>query len=664
MKAKAILVLSQLFLVCLPSLLGQNFSTEWGVIGDAEKQLTRYAKDPDASAVVLFDKGDSYFFYDNVEGYKIRFTRSKRIKILDNAGVDYAEVIVPFYVDESGRAEEVRNVVGVAYNLRDDGSLETGSLDPGSVFEIQYQDEYRAKKFTFPNVRAGTIVEYQYVLETPFLFNLPDWDFQDEIPTVYSEYTLRMIPFYEYAIRHQGYSRFSYTTSRVDSKKRVFGKTNPIEFQDLITIFIQRDVPAFKDESYITSVNDFIMRMDFQLAKINYPQGGTKEIMSTWDKLIDEYLKNDYFGKYLRKSNSFARSMLDDNSSVLTLDAAGKAKALIGMVKNACIWDGTYSKYTDLSAKEFQQIKEGNSAEINLLLVALLREAGLRADPVLVSTRQHGRIEKEYPFSTVFNHVVVRVGGDENAFLCDASAANIQYNRLPSNCLNGEGLVVHEGRVEWVSLTNDLRSADRKELTLSLDPEAYVLQAELSLEATEYDAYEYRSDYAQDEEEWKAYFLSNGFSRVDDLEFGENIDLEQPFRLKVSGSSPLDYLGGQIVLQPFLGFPPLENPLTQAKRSYPVDMTFAKERRLLSRITLPAGYQAVDLPPYAKHENDLMSFVLQVRRENENLEVEGSYVFKKAVYSPQEYVLLRYSIDKLIEAFNASVVLEKIDTKP
>ena len=64
--------------------------------------------------------------------------------------------------------------------------------------------------------------------------------------------------------------------------------------------------------------------------------------------------------------------------------------------------------------------KKGNSGDINLLLVALLRSAGLKAYPILVSERGHGKVDTTSSFLDQFSNVHAYVEIDEkNTFLME-----------------------------------------------------------------------------------------------------------------------------------------------------------------------------------------------------------------------------------------------------
>jgi len=68
----------------------QESQMQFGVISEYEQNLKSYKKDPKAEAVVIFDIGKSIFFDTDRGGYNIRFTRKKRIKILDKTGIKFS----------------------------------------------------------------------------------------------------------------------------------------------------------------------------------------------------------------------------------------------------------------------------------------------------------------------------------------------------------------------------------------------------------------------------------------------------------------------------------------------------------------------------------------------------------------------------------------------
>jgi hypothetical protein len=638
---------------------------EFGVINQAEINLTTYQPDPQAEAVVLFDIGDSRFI-DKLNGYDIQFTRIRRIKILSRAGIKYSEISIPVYND-NGKSETVTSIEAFSYNYNN-GKLEKTPLDQISVYNEKINNNWNVKKFAMPDIRQGTIIEYKYILESPFHFNLPDWEFQDRIPTVYSKYTVRMIPFYEYAFIVQGITKFDSQESHADKEKRSFGSVNELygknvgsgfEFQDMIHTYIMRNVPAFKDESYITSVSDYIMKMDFQLAKFYSPEGRSTEVISTWPLLIQEMLKADNFGKYQNSCERLAKNILEKELSITNKSEVEKCQAIINYVKSKYTWDGFSDKFTTKSPKDFINQKKGNPAEINLFMTALLNAAGITANPVVLSTRDHGKINLNYPFIDFFNYVVVLIKMDNQVSLADGAEFFTQYNRIPPKCINEKGLIISKEGENWISLDLQYNSIDQKTINLKIDPVTFNMTSSLIIQASEYDSYWYKKKFSNDTVKIKEYLLDKGIEKVLKISTMNYDQAEKPYIISCNGISEVERLDNKIIVSPFLKFAKQTNELTQSTRTYPVDFTYSRAEVYKTNVQIPSGYKVMTLPGPQNIDNDLVEIKLEYKEANGIISIEGSFKFKKAVYAPTEYTRLRDYINTIIKKFNEPLVLEK-----
>ncbi|MBA4321577.1 MAG: hypothetical protein C0408_02045 [Odoribacter sp.] len=667
MKMKKILFL--LLVICLVrvSLTAQEFSKEFRVIGQNEINLTKYSKDPEAEAVVLFDIGESRFI-DKSYGYDIEFTRTKRIKILSRPGIKYSEVSIPFYADGTGKTETVISVEAYSYNF-ENGQLVKNEVNPGSVFVEKIDNRWNTKKFVFPDVKSGTIIEFRYVLLTPFHFNLPDWEFQSRIPTVYSNYTARMIPFYEYVFIAQGITRFDYQNSAKDSKKRSFGAVNllygqnvgsGVEFQDMIHTYTMKNVPAFKDESYITSVSDYLMKMDFQLAKFYSPQGGETEIISTWSIMVQDLLKYENFGKYLKEIVKPAKKILETEINIANLDNLEKCRQIISYVKSAYGWDERSSVYASKSPKEFLNQKKGNSADINLFLIALLRSAGIDANPVIISTRDHGKIRIDYPFISFFNYVIVIINVDNHVFLTDGTEIFLPFNRIPPRCINERGLIINETKEGWVNLNLDFSSIDDKAVTMIINPETFKAKTTLTIQASDFDSFWYKKSFLNDSVKLKKHITEMGITETGKIKTHNYERTDRPYIIMCEGETEVEQLNNKIIVSPFLNFFPKENIFTQLSRSYPIDFTYANIEKYRCTIEIPLGYRVLSIPEGYKTGNELFEMSIDYKESDRVIEIATSYRFKKAVYQPAEYTRVKTHMDTIVKKFSDQIIFEKI----
>ena len=659
---KIILVIS---LLLSQFAFSQKKEVEFGEISKKEIEMKMYEKDKEAKAVVLYDKGKTIFFDTNI-GYDIRFIRHKRIKIFDKNESQHAEISIPFYVDGYGRTENIRLIEAITYNLQN-GKLTRKNLDPTTIYEEQINERWSNKKFVFPNVQNGSILEYRYILETPFHFNLPDWTFQNRIPTIYSEYQVSMIPFYEYVFLVQGISKFDYQNSAVANSKRSWGTINKsygqnvgggIEFQDYVHTYVLKDIPAFRDESYISSINDYIIKMDFQLAKVHRPSGGTSDIISNWSALNEGLLKNEKFGKYLKNSSKMAGDVLSEKLNLAGMDKRQKAKDIIEYVKNNFEWNGYYGKYASQSAKDFFAKKKGNVADINLFMIALLNKAGIGTEPLILSTRNHGKIPSEYPFDYFTNYVIALVNTDY-PFLADGTEEFLAYNKLPTRCINEKGLIVKKrDEPRWISLKNNLLSMEKSIINMTIDTITSDIIAKVLIQSTEYQSFLARKRFKNNLTKIKDFYES----RIGDIKNSQTVGYEKknlPYSINFETNSETEKLGNNIVIRPFLKLPLSKNQLTQKERTHPIDFIYPWEDQFESTLGVPEGYFLFEIPQGYMVNNELVQISLDYSFDNSILTVKGNYKFKKPLYVANEYSQIKNYMDEIVKYFNQSIVLEK-----
>jgi len=631
----------------------QTYSKEFGKIGQAEFDLATYAKDKSAEAVVFFDIGKSYFISGD-NGFDVYFERSTRIKILSEAGIKWAEVGIPFY-QEGSIFERVLEIEAYTYNF-ENGRLIKTPLNVANCHDEKVNEYWYVKKFAMPEVKAGSIIEYRYKISSQYVFNLRDWVFQWKIPNIYSEYEVRMIPFYEYSFLLQGANKFDSQTSYVDrGMSHQFGSTS---YQDMISNYVMKDIPAFNDEEFISSVDDYIIKIDFQLCKIKYPNGGQKDILTTWPGLIDDLIKNIDFGKYIAKCEKLAPKLLaQDNLAGKT--PKEKFDFIISYVKNNYNWNKYNGKFASKSPSNLINDKVGNCADLNLFTVGLLNAFGIEAYPVIVSTRENGKIKYDYPYNHFFNYVLISANIDGAWILSDATEILNSNDRIPPRCINDKGLIIKEDKVEWVGLQCTAPSVSQTDLLI--DFAGLDLNARAVISATEYDALYFRNNYGEDKTKIKEMLSEKDYEPGDSSIIIENhLKVKDPYILKFETSFKTEKINDKIYFSPFLKEPIANNPLKQNTRSYSIDMTYPVKRVFNSTINIPEGYKVDFVPEDFKVINNLFELVYSVKIEENKIVISFYYFFKNSVYSATDYSKIKYYFNEIVKKGNEKVVLTKV----
>jgi hypothetical protein len=196
------LILGLIVSLSVQTIYAQKSPVKFGDIPMEDLKMKVYDKDSSASAVILSDYGEAYVMLTTVNASLV-FERHVRIKILTKEGLDWATAAIQLY--HSGSNEErVTKLKATTYNLENGKVVETDMSKDG-IFKEKFNRNINLQKFTLPNVKEGSVIEYSYTVSSEFLANFPDWKFQYDIPVRASEYWALFPDFFIFEKYMQGY---------------------------------------------------------------------------------------------------------------------------------------------------------------------------------------------------------------------------------------------------------------------------------------------------------------------------------------------------------------------------------------------------------------------------------------------------------------------------
>lgn len=636
------------------TLFGQNYSKQFGQVGIDELAMKSNLLDKDAEALVLFDIGKSYF-ERREDRFIVVFERSVRLKIFSEAGVKWGQVEIPFY-QEGNVLERVIDIESNTYNLENNLVVKT-ALNPSNVFDEKLDNSWNLKKFVIPGVKSGSVIEYRYRIESDYLFNLQDWSFQWRIPVLYSEYEVRMIPFYEYTYLLQGTKSFDFQKSYLSTG--VTKNFGTVSYLDMIHKFVKKNVPAFKDEEFISSINDYIIKLDFQLSKIVNTSGTKVDVITTWDKMIKALLNHESFGRYAKKSENIGGKLPVVNELVGKSEKE-KFDCILDYVKSNYSWNNENSMYASKSPSKFSSDKQGNCADINLFTIGLLNSAGVESYPLLISTRSHGKIKYDYPYTHFFNYVLILSKIDGEEVVSDATDLFGLNDRIPVRCINDKGLVIQKDNVIWKVLETTFPSEKVAEYVINVNADNKI-SANIKRSYSEYDASNLRK------------VLSNGSNKIREI-FGatekfvipESVIIQnqsvkdKPLTIDYKIISDIRIVDEKMFLNPFLDEVISDNPLKQDNRVYPIDMIYPTRRTFKSTIIIPDGYSVSALPEALTINDENFEMNYKATRKGNTVTIDLDYYFKKSVYPSSDYALIKFYFNNIIKKGFEKIVLSKI----
>ena len=392
------------------------------------------------------------------------------------------------------------------------------------------------------------------------------------------------------------------------------------------------------------------------------PGAMIKTFSTTWNVIVNDLMASDHFGAALDR-----KGIVKELTEQINPDDKPEKKITDAyhLIKKQVKWNNRHGVYVDKTLRAAFNEKEGNTAEINLLLVNLLRSAGIQAHPVLISTRAHGKINRFYPRFDAFNSVIAMASVNGKNILLDATMEYLKPGELPFKDLNGSGLIAMKDNSSWINLLSSEQIYHSSMVMASIKDEkltAQIARSYKSLSATSKRGKiaregkeKYIENYKEKNSDWKisGYTLQNVEDATKTL--GEKIIVES--------FSNIDASDDMIYLPAILSDEETDNPFSSETRQYPVDFATPIYEKNIVNIAVPEGYQVEELPKPTKVvlPNNDASFIYNAQKVGANIQVMSQINIKKTLFVPQEYHLLKELYRNIIEKYGEQIVLKRIE---
>ncbi|WP_448672544.1 transglutaminase domain-containing protein [Sphingobacterium multivorum] len=641
-------------------LQAQDFS--FGKIKKEDFAITVDKIDTAANAFVLREYGSAEVNYDKNKGPVVQFFRHVRIKILNKEAYNYANFSIPLY--KSGNDREVlMDIKGASYHLVGDKVVET-EMTKANIFNENASENYAVTKAAIPQVQEGTIIEYRYRTESPFIFNLNAWEFQEDLPKIYSQYVTRIPEVFHYKANLKGGLAVSdrkvenYNTGLDSQVGEVLGNK---------TTYTMENIPAFHTEDYMTSSKNFRSIIFFELGRYSIPMGPTKDFSLTWENVRDKLVQDESFGGQVKRKTAlkeFIELVLQDSK-----DDLEKAVRLYTYFQKQIKWNNRHSIYAK-NIKEAIEKRTGNSADINLGLVNALRYAKLDAIPVILSTRENGYAGLYAPAISEFNHVIAQVKIGENYYLLDATSPYEMFGNIPMKCVNFQGRSIPlEGESDWVKLEANLASTYSNFFYGELSEDG-ALKGKWITSRNGYGASKMRERLQgsnSEEEFYEKIDEENNRIKINSFKVSNRESLDKPlteeFEIEIKNFATLQ--NEQLLFNPYIDTKMSKNPFNLTERNYPIDFGSLVQEECYIEIKLPKGYA---YPTEGKLKNISMAlperaarYIFKINNTTPDvLIIESATQLNKPLFMPEEYFDLKEFFSRIIQAEKLDVVLKKI----
>jgi hypothetical protein len=628
---------------------------KFGEIPDELFTMTSFPADPTAEAVVIADFGTSEIILNHQTGFQLNFERTRRIKVLTEGGKKWADLAIYLSKD----VEKVSMIRGVTVNLENGKKVES-TLEKDAVFRDSYNKYINMVKVTLPNVKVGSVFDITYRITSNLTYNFHNWMFQSTIPVLWSEYRAAIPEYFIYDKYAQGYIPMSISETGTHTRALTFNYRGVGSYSENTFRWVAIDVPAFRDEPFMTTRNDFISRLNFELTGIHMPGEVLKEFGGSWSEINQRFAESaDVAGEI--KGNAFLKKIAMELTAGATT-ASQKVQILHSYVRETIDWNGQESAAAIKTMRQVLDDKKGSSAEINLLLGSMIEKLDIPVKPVVLSTRDHGFIRESAPALQQFNYVICMVTVENGSMLLDATEKWLPSAILPKRCLNGKRLAVANEGHQWVNLdAPKTRSVTNCELQLAADG---TLTGVLKMENGGYRGMEKREKYhAKGADEYLKDLVGSRPWQLSNSEYSNVKELNELFTEKhhIAISEHVTLAGDVMYLNPFITGHWASNPFKAEKREYPVDFGNTFDEVYMTRIKIPAGFVVDEMPgPRAiALPANAARFSMSSTLSGDMVIVTSTLSVNKPLFNSLEYHALREFCNQVVAKQTEQIVIKK-----
>lgn len=607
--------------------------------------------DSTADAMILYH--DTRTYMTARTDLKLITEYKTRIKVLTEEGKDEANISIRTYnSSKSNKADILTGLSAAVYNL-ENGQVVTTKMDKSYVSEERVSDYYIVTRIALPNVKAGSVIEYKYTLTSDRYYLLPTWYAQRPEPVLQCHCDVS-IPEY-----------FVFNQSMVGGCDIQYGEDyKSIDFLgQLISSKVYNydavNLPGVKKEKHVYAPDYYVGSVRYELSSFSVPGTVYKNFASNWDDVRKQVLDDTHFSSYLHLSNPFKEEMSDIIAS--GEKTVVKAQKIYDLLKTKVKWDEIY---TFIGNQPKTAVKEGkgSNVQLNFLLMAMMRDAGIRCTPLMIKFRDKGPLPPSHATADELNTFVVAFC-DENRelFFLDGSADFGGINVLPTQLL-GEGVLLEPAQVSGQIGTyrlSDLGGAGQViSSQCTIDPSGK-LTVSRRTQMRGMMAQEYREALhtaAGDTASFIENFEKKNSAEVTAFRFNDRKATEN-----MIFTVGCDVVGDEIYVNA-MGVPEEHtNYFTAETRQLPVMFPFMQTEKSTCQITIPNGYEVASLPEqtFIRTSDGALAAMLECKQQGDVIQTVYQFEINAVVLPVNVYAEVKDFWKKLIDMNNQMIVFKK-----
>lgn len=662
-----------LLVFAVQCLSAQNF--KYGRVSKEEIEEKQHPFHPDADAAILYREVKTTFNYTQDAGFTLVTEVFERVKIYSQKGMEWANKKVELRKTD-GSTEEISNIKGATYNL-EGGKVVSEKLKNSSVFKQQVNRFWHEASIVMPNVREGSVIEYSYTIRSPYDSFIENYEIQYEIPVNKVSILFTAPEYYEYKLHQSGWLKipvktyktdrklfYRYTSSMGSGREKGFQSSSnqEVDFIENNYTVEMDNVPPMVDEPYSISKSNYQAALAFELSYVKFPGATGKNFAMTWEGVAKSIYERPSFGGELSKTGYFKNDL--ETIMAQSSDVQSKIFNIYNFVKNKMSNNGFKSIQSYDGLATAYKSNTGSIADINMILTAMLNNAGVQAHPILVSTKSNGI--PLFPTINGFDYVICGAVVNNKIILLDASDKYLVPNMLHPEVINWQGrMVKKDGSSDWVPIYNSQEQARFNAMVNAEIIDKSVVKGNVKTQLTGLLAYLHRKEFANVHAE----------SRIKKIDLNyqiesENIDSQNMNNVYENITESYDFsaenwveeIGGKLYIHPLLFFTEKENLFKAEERIYPVDYSFPTDYRFMVNLQIPEGYQVESLPQNitVQMPDNYGQFRFLISNQGHQIQISAQRSINQSLIPTELYSDLKEFYQTMVDKMNDKIVLVKI----
>jgi tetratricopeptide (TPR) repeat protein len=323
--------------------------------------------------------------------------------------------------------------------------------------------------------------------------------------------------------------------------------------------------------------------------------------------------------------------------------------------------------YEPHKAEDIFRNKYGDCKDQAILLVTMLREAGLSSLPVLIATDDYYNLNDDFP-ATLFDHCIACLFLKDKTIFLDPTAQTCPFGDLPGADQGRRVLVC--GPDGFKILQTPLFAAQHNSVLQKFRikiNEDETITAEKSIFS--------RGVYDQGQRYWLLYTRPQLIEetlkqKIQEVSIGarlngykiENLNnLNEPVVLSYGFSGPEYFTAaGSLRIMPQLAAVDM-SLIAKDKRRYPIDFAMLDSKETIFEVAIPQNFVIKYIPESVCEDSPWFKFIAEYKQKSGTIYFRQGVELKKVQVCEEEYPVFKSSIEALAKRIKQRVVLERKD---